>query len=174
MTSAAIDPGTPTAEPEDWQARCGVQRVHANGYYSGVACLSMVAGISFTEARQVFVDIGLGVRRTGRAPFSNNLSEMRMAVASTGLLQQTRRWRGWDDFQGLGILKMRADWRGAPGKWYWATAFRHPEFDIAVFDPHSEFPSFRRMPMDALCVQFDVYQPRGEWLQIEQRFSLSK
>lgn len=172
LTANGLLAESQATEPTDWQARCGVQKLLTDGYYSGVACLAMVGGVSFETARRIFVEAGLGVGRPGRPAFSTNISEMRMAVAMTGLLQQTKRWRGWDDFSGLGILKMKADWCGAPGKWYWATAFRHPLFEIVVFDPHVEYPAFKRMPLDVLCTDFEIYEPRGQWLQIEQRISL--
>ncbi|MCO2484700.1 hypothetical protein FA336_13860 [Pseudomonas aeruginosa] len=158
-----------------WQVRCGIQKVRVEDGHSGVACLAMVAGLNYQEASEVFVSTGLGIRRRGRPAFSTNCSEMRMAVGAAGLIQQARRWQGWSNFQGLGILKVKDDWRGeeGAGRWHWVTAFRHPEFEIVVFDPFMEFPAFKRMPLDELCTRFDLYEPKGQWLQVEQRFSLA-
>ncbi|MDH4602290.1 hypothetical protein JW321_05950 [Pseudomonas syringae pv. papulans] len=157
-----------------WQDTCGLQRLVAHGSNSSVVCLAMVAGLPIPEAQQMFVHIGLGIRRSGRPAFSVNSSEMRMAVSQTGLMQQAKRWRGWNEFSGLGIIKMRADWLGGSGQWYWTVAFRHPVFDVAIFDPYAELPSFKQMPLDVLCIGFDTYEPRGEWIQVEQRFDLAK
>ncbi|HBO8004302.1 TPA: hypothetical protein L5C29_003211 [Pseudomonas aeruginosa] len=156
-----------------WQARCGITKVQqTDGYGCGAACLAMVTGMTYAEAREHFVSIGLGVRRSCRPPLSTSSREMRMAVASSGLIVEARRWKGWDSFEGLGILKVRDDWRGAVGKWHWVVAFRHPEFDVVIFDPHAPDPAFRRMPADVTCWPFHLYEPKGEWLQVEQRLPL--
>lgn len=51
-------------------------------------------------------------------------------------------------------------------------AFRHPEFDIPVFDPHQSAPSFSRMPVDVESFDFRIYEPSGEWFQVEQSVPL--
>ena len=157
----------------DWQSRCGIRTiVQADRYGCGVACLAMVAGITYEEARQRFNSLGLGVRRGCKPAYSTSSGEMRMAISSSGLITDSRRWRGWAELQGLAVIKVRDDWRGAKGRWHWAVAFRHPEFDIAVFDPHQTEPSFSRMPFDVLCFDFRIYEPKGEWFQVEQLFPL--
>lgn len=77
-----------------------------------------------------------------------------------------------DSLHGLGILKVRDDWRGMKGKWHWVVAFRHQEFGVVVFDPHETAPCFENMPLDELCIDFRFYEPKGEWLQVEQSFPL--
>lgn len=158
----------------DWQAQCGIKKiVQEDGYGCGAACLAMVSGITYAQARQQFVELGLGVRRSGRPPFSTSSSEMRMAIANAGLLLAPRRWRGWSHFEGLGVLKVRDDWRGAIGRWHWVVAFRHQVYGVTIFDPHSHFPTFSNIPPEELCMQFEIYEPKGEWLQVEQKFALS-
>lgn len=155
---------------EDWQSRCGIQKiVQDDPYGCGIACLAMVTGVTYDHARQQFNEYGLGVRRGSRPGYSTSSGEMRMALGRSGLLVDNRRWKGWAAFQGLGILKVKDDWRGAVGRWHWVVAFRHPLYEIALFDPHQIDPSFKTMPQDVLSFGFDTYEPRGEWLQVEQR-----
>lgn len=157
----------------DWQARCGIQKiVQTDEYGCGIACLAMVTGTTYESARQKFNALGLGIRRSGRPAYSTSSREMLQALASTGLIIDSRRWGGWRAFHGLGVLKVRDDWRGAKGRWHWVVAFRHSEFGIAVFDPHQGEPSFERMPAEVLCFDFNIYEPKGEWFQIEQRLEL--
>lgn len=156
-----------------WHERCGIQKIRQlDPYGCGVACLAMVTGTSYEQSREAFNRHGLGVRRKSRPPYSTASWEMRMVVEVSGLLVSTRRWSGWDSFQGLGVLKVRDDWRGAVGRWHWVVAFRHPEFEIAVFDPHQCNPAFRQMPLDVECFNFDIYEPKGDWLMVEQKFRL--
>lgn len=153
----------------EWQSRCGIRKiVQTDAYGCGVACLAMVAGIAYEDAKQRFNALGLGVRRGSKPAYSTSSSEMRMAIASSGLITETRRWRGWDELQGLAVIKVRDDWRGARGRWHWAVAFRHPDFEIAVFDPHQQDPAFSRMPTGVLCFDFSIYEPKGDWFQVEQ------
>lgn len=157
----------------DWQSRCGIRKiVQTDPYGCGVACLAMVAGLTYEAARERFNALGLGVRRGCKPAYSTSSGEMRMAISSSGLFTDSRRWRGWAEFQGLAVIKVRDDWRGAKGRWHWAVAFRHPEFDIAVFDPHQSAPSFSRMPTDVECFDFRKYEPKGEWFQVEQSVPL--
>lgn len=158
----------------EWQAQCGIKKlIQHDEYGCGVACLAMVLGITYEQARQRFISIGLGIRRGCRPAFSTSSGEMRMAVASSGLIIDARRWKDWSSFSGLGILKVRDDWRGAKGKWHWVVSFRHPEFGIAIFDPHQAAPSFLNMPLDVECIDFSIYEPKGEWIQVEQHIKLS-
>lgn len=132
----------------------------------------MVTGTAYEVARERFNEYGLGVRRKCRPAYSTTSGEMAGAIARTGLLVQPRRWRGWTEIHGLAILKVRDDWRGMKGKWHWVVAFRHQEFGVVVFDPHETAPCFEKMPFDELCIDFNFYEPKGEWLQVEQSFPL--
>lgn len=162
-------------EISDWQSRCGIQKIVQTDHYGcGVACLAMVIGVPYEHARQQFNEIGYGVKRSGRPPYSTSSREMQFALARTGLIVEPRRWKGWESFYGLGVMKMKDDWRGAKGRWHWAVGFRHKDFGIAVFDPHQSEPSFSIMPDDVLCFGFNIYEPKGEWFQIEQRIPLER
>lgn len=165
--------GTPADIQADWQSRCGVQKiVQTDRYGCGIACLAMVSGTTYDQARIHFNAIGYGIRRSGRPPYSTSSREMLHAVASSGLIVECRRWAGWSAFHGLGVLKVRDDWRGAKGRWHWVVAFRHSEFGVVVLDPHQDDPSFQIMPAEVLCMDFRIYEPKGEWFQVEQRIVL--
>lgn len=166
-SSLAITPA------EDWQSKCGIQKiVQTDRFGCGIASLAMVTGTPYDSARQCFNELGLGVRRSCRPAYSTSGREMHYALAASGLLVESRRWRGWGAFHGLGVLKVRDDWRGAIGRWHWVVAFRHSAFGIAVFDPHQTEPSFQHMPLDVLCFDFQIYEPKGAYLQVEQRIAL--
>lgn len=77
-----------------------------------------------------------------------------------------------EQFQRLGDFEGAGRLAGAKGKWHWAVAFRHPEFGIVIFDPHQSAPSFLNMPFDVICIDFSIYEPKGEWIQVEQRVAL--
>jgi hypothetical protein len=94
-------------------------------------------------------------------------------LARTGLMVDARRWKGWDSFHGLGVMKIRATWRGEK-RWHWAVAFRHSKYGIAVFDPHEVAPSFEKIPEDVLCFDYRIHEPKGEWFQVEQCVRLER
>lgn len=157
------------APPTDWVARVHLAKVtQEDAYGCGAECLAMVAGFSYDRARAHFVTLGLGERRCGRPPLATNMTELAWAIASKGLLVEQRRWRGWDALEGLAVLKVRDDWRGAKNRWHWAVAVRHPDYDVVVLDPHGNLPAFRRPPLDVLANSFERYSIRGRFLQVEQ------
>lgn len=74
-------------DDEAWQRKCGILKVVQEDHYGcGVACLSMVSGQSYTEARQDFVRLGLAQRRGCRPALSTTTGEVRMALAAAGLI----------------------------------------------------------------------------------------
>lgn len=156
-----------------WQSMCGIQKIiQTDRYGCGIACLAMVTGTTYENARHRFNELGLGARRRCRPAYSTSSREMLHALAVSGLIVDSRRWRGWSAFHGLGVLKVRDDWRGAKNQWHWVVAFKHSTFGVVVFDPHQFEPSFQVMPDDVLCFDFQVYEPKGEWFQVEQRLKL--
>ena len=158
-------------ESRDWQALCSIQKaVQPEGYGCGVACLAMVAGLDYEQAWRIFYRNGLDARRKQRPPLSTCHSELSGVITAAGLVNEQRRWTGWRDFNGLGIFKMKDDWRGDgfKKKWHWVVAFRHPVYEVVIFDPHQPAPAFTKMPMDVECTAFSLYQPKGLWLQVEQ------
>lgn len=159
-----------TPPPSDWQAGCAIKKiVQQDNYGSGIASLAMVAGLEYEAARSLFNRIGLGIKRGQRPAYSNNLSEMSSALAVAGLASASRRWKGWQHFHGLGILKVRGKWRNASIRWHWCVAFQHKEYGFVLFDPHIDLPSFSIMPMNVECAGFELYEPVATWLQVEQR-----
>ncbi|HGN1515277.1 MULTISPECIES: hypothetical protein [Pseudomonas] len=164
-------------EPADehWQTRCGVQKImQTDRFGCGIACLAMVWGKTYAQAREHFISQGLGVRRGCRVPFSTSSGEMRMALATAGLITATRRWKGWSDFTGLCVLKVRHKSPSGADAWHWAVAFKHPEFEIGVFDPHREWPGFQQMPEDTICTLWESIRPFGDILLVEQTFPLAR
>lgn len=163
----------PAATEDDWQARCGVQKsVQTDRYGCGVACLAMVTGWTYQRAREHFVSQGLGKRRyTTALLYEFGRDEDGGGHGRTS--DSDSPVAGWADLHGLAIVKLRDIRPGERERWHWAVAFRHPEFEIAVFDPHREWPGFIQPPMDTLCTIFEAFQPKGEWLQVEQSFPLA-
>ncbi|HHH9444532.1 TPA: hypothetical protein ACP32N_006538 [Pseudomonas aeruginosa] len=164
----------PASEDENWQPHCGVQKImQVDPFGCGIACLAMVWGKTYKEAQEHFISQGLGNRRGGRSPFSTTSREMRMALATAGLMTTTRRWRGWSNFTGLCVMKVRDKSATRANAWHWAVAFHHPEFEYAVFDPQREWPGFKRMPEDTLCTLWESFRPFGDVLLVEQKFQLA-
>lgn len=96
-----------------------------------------------------------------------------MALATAGLMTTTRLWNGWEDFSGLAVIKVRDKHANRGETWHWSVAFAHPEYTVAVFDPHREWPSFKRMPEDTICTMWESIRPFGNILLVEQTFPLS-
>ena len=60
----------------------------------GLACLAMVANISYLAARGVFDAIGIPqIRR--RNPYATNFKQLRQALTEFGVDSTLERWRGW-------------------------------------------------------------------------------
>ncbi|MBX6653755.1 PASTA domain-containing protein [Pseudomonas aeruginosa] len=161
-------------DPVHWQPRCGVQKVlMADKYHCGVSSLAMVTGLSYQEAREAFIRLGLGARRKSKVAFSTVPAELLMAVMAQGLVVEQKSWKGWASFNGLGILGVGDPWNYRKGRWHWVVAFRHPEFGAVVFDPWYELPAFERNAPAGYHWSATAYQPRRPWLQVEQRFPLA-
>lgn len=152
--------------PQDWETACSIPKIESQeGYGSGVAALAMVLGKDYATGRALFVKTGMAQRRGSKHPLSTNLSDMITLLTIAGLACSPRKWTGWNQFRGLGIVKVRppALTRG----WYWAVAFTHPQYDIVLFDPHCDLPGLRRLPMDVMVVQPERYLVVGKWIQVE-------
>lgn len=128
--------------------------------------MAMVTGQDYSSARQAFVKAGLAQRRGGKVALSTNMAEMSAVITIGGLANTPRKWAGWNQFRGLGIIKIRYRTEGRD-RWYWAVAFTHREYGVVLFDPHDSLPSFRCAPMDVLMHEFDKYEVVGKWLQVE-------
>lgn len=134
----------------------------------GVACLAMMAGTNYQQARATFTLLKLGVKRRNRPPFSSNFRELMSALDAHGLKTRMERWPGWESLTGLGILKIRQSADTRRKDWHWVAAEAHPEFGVAVRDPSSDLPSFHRPPVDGHFGGFERIQPYGNWIRILQ------
>lgn len=107
----------------------------------------------------------MGKRRGSKRPLSTNMMDMVTLLTTTGLASAPRKWNGWNQFRGLGLIKVRPPdmLRG----WYWAVAFTHDEYDVVLFDPHCDLPGLRRLPLDVLVVDLERYGVIGKWIQVE-------
>lgn len=156
--------------PFDWEQHCAFSKILGQDRYGcGVACLAMAAGISYEEARALFVRVGLGQRRKNKPAYSTNLSDMAMALSVAGLVNVPRRWKGWNHFKGLGVIKIRASGSDTGKHWYWCLAFQHPSYGIVLFDPYSFAPSFEKPPLDVIYTPLERCNPFATWLQVEIR-----
>lgn len=132
----------------------------------GVACLAMMAGTNYQQARDTFTSLKLAVKRRNRAPFSSNFRELMSALDAHGLKTRMERWPGWESFTGIGILKIRQSADARRKDWHWVAAEAHPEFGVAVRDPSSDLTSFHRPPVNGNFGRFEKIQPYGNWIRI--------
>lgn len=162
--------GLNSGPPFDWEQNCAFTKiVQQDSYGCGVACLAMAAGITYEDARALFVRVGLGQRRKNKPAFSTNLSDLAMALSVAGLVNVPRRWKGWNHFKGLGVIKIRASGSDTGKHWYWCLAFQNASYGIVLFDPCSFAPSFQYPPLDVIYTSLDRYHPFATWLQVEIR-----
>lgn len=154
-----------------WERTCRITKVmqeDRNG--CGVACLAMVAGISYADARLTFLSYGFGSehRRNGKQPFLSNFTELMLVSAEHGIDSKMKRWRGWDQFEGLGIIKVGGAPGGRKNQWHWVVAEKHEQFDVVIHDPDFHLPSFRRNPpQDVVSQPFESYEPHGCWISLK-------
>lgn len=91
-----------------WESTCRIQRVfQRDSSDCGVACLAMVANISYLAARGVFDAIGIPNIRP-HLPYATNFKQLRQALTEFGIESSLERWRGWGHFSGIGILAVNA------------------------------------------------------------------
>jgi hypothetical protein len=157
----------------NWEASCRISRVEQEDRFGcGVACLAMIAGITYAEARLTLLRYGLGSdqRRNGKKPFSTNFTELMLVLAEHGKDTTKKQWKGWDQFEGIGIIKVRCA-PGAPqNSWHWVVAEQHSLFGVVIHDPDFPLPCFQRQqPEDVACHPFDNYEPHGCWISIVNR-----
>lgn len=142
----------------------------------GVACLAMAAGLSYADAREVFVANGLGAKRGGKAPFRSNYKELRRVLAKAGFPSQLKRFSGWDSVGRAAILKVFAK---ANGKWHWVFAGRELRRGLFLQDPATELPAFETLPKEVLepdrpYTEIGIYKPTGCFIEIQTKeFPLS-
>ncbi|MBD8089046.1 hypothetical protein IFT48_03560 [Pseudomonas fluorescens] len=152
-----------------WESTCRIQRVlqHDNSG-CGVACLAMVANISYLAARGVFDAIGIPQIRP-RNPYATNFKQLRQALTEFGVDSTLERWRGWQHFSGVGILAVNAGPGSSPRNWHWVVAETHPTYEVVVHDPSPSHAIMKQAPENFLRENFeDRCQPRQSWIRIHQ------
>ena len=144
----------------DYRTRLVRQRERSD---CGVACLAMVAGIDYLEALDTFEGLGYADKKSRLA---TNFSELAAALSRHGLAARLKRWRGWDEFSGLGILKTRAsDW-SSHGPWHWVVAESQPSCGYLVRDPSSPLAALERPPLWVCYRNLEHTVISGCWLQV--------
>lgn len=150
-----------------WETTCRTRLVRQRQRFDcGVACLAMAAGISYEAAIATFTMLGLGgVPR----PFASNFAELQKALTVHGIEGRMLRWRGWDAFDGLGVLKVKPKDAPEARNWHWVVAEAHEMHGFVLRDPASPLVAFRRDPPLGVSHQaFDYLVPMGNWIRVDQ------
>ena len=148
-----------------WERTCRTRLVRQQHETDcGVSCLAMIEGISYQEAVKTLN--GLGLAKAPR-PLSSNFTEFKAALREHGLAGRMLRWRGWEEFSGLGVLKVRSKTPSKRGR-HWVVAESHTDFGYVIRDPASPLVSFLNPPMDVRYREFDM-EPGGRWIRVGPR-----
>lgn len=150
-----------------WESTCRIQRVlQRDSSDCGVACLAMVANISYLTARGVFDAIGIPNIRP-HLPYATNFKQLRQALTEFGIESSLERWRGWGHFSGIGILAVNAGPGSSPRNWHWVVAEAHPVYEVVVHDPTPSLAIMKTAPEGFLREEFEERcQPRKSWIRI--------
>lgn len=150
-----------------WEKTCRIQRVlQQDPSGCGVACLAMVANVSYLTARGVFEAIGTHLRRPDN-PYSTNFKQLRQALSEMEIGHSMERWRGWEGFCGVGILSINPKPGHDKGNWHWVVAEDHPVYGVVVHDPSPSHAILKLAPDDFICEDFgERCQPRKSWIRI--------
>jgi len=147
----------------EWQIRTVRQRV---AHDCGVACMAMVTGAEYEACLATFRRLGLD---RSPKPFSSNFRQLMAAIASGttdgagALSPKMMRWRGWDSFEGLGIIKVH---NGSPRGWHWVVAERHPRFGLVARDPAQPFLFVAHPLPGGPHGDLSLLSPYGNWIQV--------
>lgn len=144
----------------DYRTRLVRQRERSD---CGVACLAMVASIDYVEALATFERLGYGAKKPR---LSSNFAELTAALRHHGLTPRMTRWRGWESFSGLGILKTRAARRPNRGQWHWVVAEAHAACGYLVRDPACPLAALERPPLSVSHRELRDTVISGCWLQV--------
>jgi ABC-type bacteriocin/lantibiotic exporter with double-glycine peptidase domain len=156
----------------NWESTCRITKVtQEDPFGCGVACLAMVAKTDYASARLTFLSYGFGSehRRNGKAPFASNFAELILVLGEHGIDARMQRWKGWDQFDGIGIIKVKCGPGARKNDWHWVVAEKHAQFDVVIHDPDYFLPCFREhSPEDVQCHPFDSYEPHGNWISLRR------
>lgn len=139
----------------------------------GIACLAMVAGVTYERAADVFAALNIGRRGTRRS----NYAGLVLATHALGLHGHRRPWRGWATVEGVAILKIPHP-KGQ--NWHWVVAERTTRVGVIVRDPdlplvgfhtagspeHASGDGASDIPLDVLHQDASRYTPSGTVLLI--------
>jgi hypothetical protein len=155
---------------EDWESTCRITKVMQEDTFGcGVACLAMVAKIYYAEAKRTFIKHGLDSenRPDRRKPFATIFQQLIRVLDDHTPGSKKEPWRGWDRFEGVGIIKVECRPKGGNGDWHWVVAEKHDRFDVVVHDPYHALPSFRKRPPEGVeCDPFENHVSCGDWIRV--------
>lgn len=149
------------------QEKCVEPRIvlQIDPYGCGVACLAMVVEVEYTAARSIFDKLGLNApKRKDRKPYSSNFKELRAALLACGYPSKVRRFTSWSTIGGPCIVKVHGvNLRNS----HWVYANRTNQYGLYILDPALPVPYIEKMPLDVLCVELDIHQPYGCYIEIQ-------
>ena len=124
----------------------------------GVACLAMIARVSYERARAEFDAAGLATKYP-RRPYASNFADLARCARDIGCPLTMRRFMGWTALPAAAIVKVPCVDRPTR-HWHWVVAVREGE-NVAVLDPWSGL--IHRLP-DITPSEAPHYTPTGNML----------
>lgn len=137
----------------------------------GVACLAMVLGIPYEEAKDTFDAAGLSVRRGSKAAWSSNFKDLMLALSLKGANGQRKKFVDWGLLHGTAIIKTNVD---PKGNWHWVVAYRDTEHGVVLLDPAIDLPCFEKPPLDVFYMPLSKYSPSGCYIELSVSHGTSK
>lgn len=124
----------------------------------GVACLAMIARVSYDRARAAFDAAGLATKYP-RRPYTSNFADLARCARDVGHPLTMRRFTGWTVLPAAAIAKVPCAGR-TTRHWHWVVAVREGD-DIAILDPWTGL--IRRLT-DIPVSEVPLYTPTGNML----------
>ena len=147
-----------------WEKTCRTRLIRQRQATDcGVACLAMLARVSYETAYATMAALGYD---QGPRPMATNYQKIERAMAEHGLLTQRRRWSGWNDVHSMGLLKVPSDARMIRRHWHWVVAERHPTFGMVLRDPAYPLVAIEKPPLHVMHQDLHRYEPYGMWVSV--------
>ncbi len=149
-----------------WERTCQTRLIRQRQTTDcGVACLAMLAGITYHKAYTTMTL--LGYDKSPR-PMATNYKQIEHSLAQHALATKRVKWLGWEAFHGLGLLKVPTRYPAPPQEkhWHWVVAEKHPTFGIVLRDPASPLVAIETPPLNVMHQDLYRYEPYGMWLQV--------
>lgn len=124
----------------------------------------MIAGFSYEQTRLLFEESGIGARK--RRPLATNFSELQYALEMLGIETKLRRWGGWREVGGMGIVAVNSSPGSASRNWHWVAVERHPTMGVTLYDPGDPIPCYQLPPWGWNSRQLAEYEPRKSWIEV--------